>query len=493
MTHLLAIDQGTSSSRAVVFDATGRVVASAQHLFEPIFPRDGWVEQDPEALWSTVLAAGREAIAASGVPASAIAAIGIVNQRETTLVWDAATGETVGNAIVWQDRRTAARCEQVCADGMESELAAATGLLIDPYFSSTKLEWLLQRPGLAGRAAAGQLRFGTVDSFLVWRLTKGTRHVTDATNASRTQLFDIRSQAWSDRLLDYFDVPVAMLPDVRDCVDDFGIADAEWFGAAIPICGVAGDQQAALVGQACLEPGMTKATYGTGCFLIAHTGPERMRSRARLLTTIGYRLRGVSTYAVEGSIFNAGVAVKWLRDRLGLIETAADTEAAARRIDGDTGSVFVVPAFTGLGAPHWRPQARGLIVGLTLDSTADQIVVATLKGVAFQTADLLAAAAADGVSVTTLRIDGGMAANDWFCQFLADLTGIDVARPANTETTVVGAALLAAVGAGLYADLEAAARAWNLATPDRAFLPEAATRTRARWLEGWHDAVARAL
>ena len=503
MAHVLAIDQGTSSSRAILFDASGREIASARRSFDQLFPADGWVEQDPEALWRATLDAARETIAASGVEPAAIAAIGIANQRETTLVWDARTGEALSNAIVWQDRRTAARCEQARKDGIEPELVDITGLLIDPYFSSTKLEWLLKHGDLARRARAGEVRFGTVDSFLVWRLTKGARHVTDATNASRTQLFDIGRQAWSERLLDYFGVPSGILPEVRDCIDDFGVADASWLGAAVPIRGVAGDQQAALIGQACFAPGLTKSTYGTGCFLITNTGTERVRSAARLLTTIGYRLNGAPTYAVEGSIFNAGVAIKWLRDKVGLIGSAADTEAAARRTGGDTGGVFVVPAFTGLGAPHWRPDARGLVTGLTLDTGADEIVTATLQSVAFQTADLLAAAAADGVAVSALRVDGGMVVNDWFCQFLADVTGVEVARPANTETTAVGAGLLATVGAGLYPDLESAGHAWNLEvsegvsahgrSPARAFTSQASSATRSTWLGGWHAAVERTL
>lgn len=491
--HLLAIDQGTSSSRAIVFDAQGRVAATGQRPFDQFFPQDGWVEQDPEALWQSTLGAVREAIAASGVAPSSIAAIGIANQRETTLVWDAASGEPMGNAIVWQDRRTAERCDRTRREGMEPELIEITGLLVDPYFSSTKLEWLLSREVVARRAQAGQIRFGTVDSFLIWRLTKGKSHVTDATNASRTQLFDIGHQVWSEQALAYFGVPASVLPDVRDCVGEFGIAAAEWFGAAIPICGVAGDQQAALVGQACLAPGLTKSTYGTGCFLIANTGAERVRSQARLLTTVGYRVAGATCYAVEGSIFNAGVAIKWLRDKVGLIETTAETEAAARRIDGDTGGVYVVPAFTGLGAPHWRPDARGLVTGLTLDTGADEIVTATLKSVAFQTADLLAAADADGVPVKSLRVDGGMVVNDWFCQFLADATDLEVARPVNTETTAVGAGLLAAVGAGVYADLQSAAEAWQLDRPEKTFPPGATPAARSAWLGGWHAAVQRAL
>ena len=492
MAYLLAIDQGTSSSRALLFDARGAVRGVGQQPVESSFPHDGWVEQDPETLWRTAVAAGRQAIEASGVAASAIAAIGVTNQRETTLVWDAETSEAIGNAIVWQDRRTAARCESMRREGMEAALVDATGLLVDPYFSSTKLAWLLDQPGVQRRAGTGELRFGTVDSFLIWRLTKGHRHVTDATNASRTQLFDIDRQAWSATLLDYFGVPEAMLPAVLDCVDDFGVADREWFGAPIPIRGVAGDQQAALVGQACLAPGETKSTYGTGCFVIANTG-ARTRSHNRLLATVGYRIDGKPTYALEGSIFNAGAAIKWLRDKVGLIDLAADTEAAARRVDGDTGGVFVVPAFTGLGAPHWRPNARGLITGLTLNSGVDEIVAATLQSVAFQTIDLLAAMAADDVATTALRIDGGMTANDWFCQFLADIAGASVTRPVNTETTVAGAALLAAVGAGEYGDLKTATTAWLAETEGRVFEPAFSDATRAARMRDWHAAVKRAL
>ena len=499
MPYVLAIDQGTSSSRAVVFDADGRQVATAQRPVEAVFPADGWVEQEPETLWSSVLAVGREAIAASGVTPGQIAAIGIVNQRETTLAWDARSGDALGNAIVWQDRRTAEECQRIRDEGVEPEIAAITGLLVDPYFSSTKLKWLLAQRDLETAATRGDVCFGTVDSFLVWRLTKGERHATDATNAARTQLFDIGRQAWSDRLLDYFGIAPAVLPSVLDCVDDYGVADAEWFGAAIPIRGVAGDQQAALLGQGCLEAGMVKSTYGTGCFVIANTGAERVRSSQRLLTTVGYRVSGATTYALEGSIFNAGVAIKWLRDTVGLIESAADTELAARRIAGDTGGVFVVPAFTGLGAPHWRPDARGLITGLTRDSNPDHIVTATLKAVGFQTADLLAAVAADGVAATELRVDGGMAVNDWFCQFLADVAGMAVVRPASIETTVLGAGLLAAVGAGLHSDVEAGSRAWTAAppapsgVPARRFTPAVDPEHRANWLRDWRRAVARAL
>lgn len=491
MTFILAIDQGTSSSRAFVFDAEGHIVARAQHPVDQFFPHDGWVEQDPGALFATALAAGREAIARSGVDTLAIAAIGITNQRETTIVWDAVTDKPIGNAIVWQDRRTAERCQRIQGDGLADELLDTTGLLVDPYFSSTKLEWILNQPGVKARAEAGELRFGTADSFLIWRLTKG-RHVTDATNASRTQLFDIGTQTWHPSLLRYFGVPAAMLPTVLDCVADFGVADAEWFGAPIPIRGVAGDQQAALIGQACFRSGQTKSTYGTGCFLIANTGETRVRSRSGLLTTIGFRLGGKPTYALEGSIFGAGVAVQWLRDKLGLIASAADTEAAAERTGGDSGGVVVVPAFTGLGAPHWQPQARASITGLTLDSGVDQIVTATLQSVALQTVDLLDAAANDGIDATEIAVDGGMVVNDWFCQFLADVAGVSVTRPANAETTVFGAALLAAVGAGLFADVETAVGAWCRQAPT-VFTPSVTDSQRRSWLRDWHTAVRRTL
>ena len=493
MSYVLAIDQGTSSSRAVVFDADGVAVAQAMRPLDQQFPRNGWVEQDPEALWRSVLAAAREAIAASGARAERIAAIGITNQRETTVVWEADSGAAIGNAISWQDRRTADRCEQARADGMAEAIVAATGLLPDPYFSATKLAWLLDQGDNRQRADRGELRFGTVDSFLVWRLTKGRRHATDATNAARTQLFDIERQQWSERLLAYYGLPRRILPAVCDCIDDFGVADAEWFGARIPIAGVAGDQQAALVGQACFDAEAAKCTFGTGCFLIANAGATRPSSRSQLLSTVAYRIGGTPTYAIEGSIFSAGAAIKWLRDKLGLIEDSADTEAAARRLQGDTGGVFVVPAFTGLGAPYWRPDARGIVSGLTLDAGADHIVVATLKSVAFQTADLLGAVAKDGLDIRVLRIDGGMAANDWFCQFLADATGTLVARPANIETTVVGAALLAATGAGLAPDLRAAARRWRLQDAATEFAPTATDATREAWLQGWRQAVRRSL
>jgi glycerol kinase len=491
MSRIMAIDQGTSSSRAIVFDLQGRILGIGQETFDTIFPADGWVEQDPEVLWRTTLAAGRAALSAAGVGAADIAAIGITNQRETTLVWDRQTGECLHNAIVWQDRRTTDLCNAMLSDGLDALVAKATGLVIDPYFSSTKLVWLLdQVPGLRARAERGELCFGTVDSFLIWRLTGGAVHATDATNASRTQLFDIGRQCWSPDLLEYLKVPEALLPDVRDSAADYGIARAEWFGAPIPVLGVAGDQHAALIGQACFAPGMSKSTYGTGCFAVTNTGTRQLESRHRLLTTVAYRLGGVTTYALEGSIFSAGVAIKWLRDRLGIIASAAETEEAARRTGGDTGGVYMVPAFTGLGAPHWKPDARGTLTGLTLDSSRDQLITATLCSVAYQTEELLMAMAADGAPVAQLRVDGGMVVNDWLCQFIADILRCPVQRPAITETTALGAATLAALGAGLVSTLDQAAGLWHL---EREFTPDMPEANRQRLLAGWQRAVARAL
>jgi glycerol kinase len=490
MSFILALDQGTSSSRAIVFDDEGGIVASAQQPFDMHFPADGWVEQDPEDLWQTTLESGRAALARAGIDGCEIAAIGITNQRETTLLWERATGRCVADAIVWQDRRTAGHCEQLRASGLATTIAERTGLVVDPYFSATKLAWLLgQDPARARAAAAGQLCFGTVDSFLLWRLTRGGAHRTDATNASRTMLFDIHEQRWDPDLLAALDVPAALLPEVCDSAAAFGIADPEWFGAPIPITGIAGDQQAALVGQACFEPGMTKSTYGTGCFLMTNTGALAARSRHGLLTTVAYRIDGTPTYALEGSIFVAGIAVKWLRDRLGLIEQAADTEACVRRTGGDAGGVYVVPAFTGLGAPYWEPDVRGMISGLTLDSDRDQIVTAVLQSVAFQTATLVDAMANDGPQPVRLRVDGGMVVNDWLCQFLADVLNVSVERPTVTETTALGAALLARLGAGLVGSLGEAAAGWRL---ERAFEPAMDPHRRTALLAGWQAALERA-
>lgn len=501
MTYILALDQGTSSSRALIYDAAGAVVGSAQHSIDSHYPQDGWVEQNPESIWASILQSGREAIAAAGVDPKDIAGIGITNQRETTLLWERETSQCLYDAIVWQDRRSAARCEALAqqrypegqGDGQPvSELIEhTTGLIIDPYFSSTKLAWLLDHADpQRQRALAGELCFGTVDSFLVWRLTKGARHVTDATNASRTQLFDIAAQAWSPQLLDLFNIPEAVLPQVLDCVADFGTADPEWFGAPIPIFGIAGDQQAALIGQACFEPGMSKSTYGTGCFVMTHTGSQIPRSSQRLLATVAYRIQGQTSYALEGSIFVAGVAIQWLRDQLGLIDHAAETADAFARTGGDTGGVYVVPAFTGLGAPHWQPSARGLITGLTLDSNKDHIITAFLQSVAYQTRTLLQAMAADGAPVSTLRVDGGMVVNDAFCQFLCDLLDVPVQRPDDVETTVRGAGVLAAMGAGLFANLQEASALWQLGQD---FRPAMDDQRRKALVAGYEQAMAQVL
>ena len=501
MTYILALDQGTSSSRALVYDAAGSVVGSAQQSIESTYPSDGWVEQDPDMIWSSILTAGRQAIAQANIEPAAIVGIGITNQRETTLLWERETSRTLYNAIVWQDRRSAAYCEDLAAQGcppgqtdgrdVATLIQQTTGLIIDPYFSSTKLAWLLDEVDPdRSRAQSDELCFGTVDSFLVWHLTKGANHVTDATNASRTQLFDVAQQSWSDPLLELFDVPAAVLPRVLDCVADFGTADPEWFGAAIPILGIAGDQQAALIGQACFTAGMSKSTYGTGCFVMTHTGDVISRSSQQLLSTVAYRIDGKPSYALEGSIFVAGVAIQWLRDQLGLIEHAAETADAFARTKGETNGVYVVPAFTGLGAPYWQPQARGLISGLTLDSDKDQIITAFLQSVAFQTRTLLDAMAADGAPVTTLRVDGGMVVNEAFCQFLCDVLDVPVQRPADVETTVRGAGVLAAIGAGLFADLAEAAALWQLGQD---YAPAMPREQRQRLLKGYEEAGAQTL
>ena len=492
MQLILAIDQGTSSSRAIVFSRDGKIVGQDQVDFDMSFPQDGWVEQDPETLWETTCDAVRGALADAGVAASAIAGLGITNQRETTLLWERDSGKCLYPAIVWQDGRTVEQCEALREAGHADLVSRITGLVIDPYFSATKLRWLLDNvPGARQRAERGELCFGTVDSFLLFRLTGGAAHLTDATNASRTQLYDLQAGQWSDELLALHDIPRAVLPQVRDCVSDFGRTAPGLFGAAIPIYGVAGDQQAALIGQNCLTSGMTKSTYGTGCFLITNTGSTLRKSKSKLLGTVAYRLNGQTTYALEGSIFVAGVAIKWLRDQLGLIADAADTEISAAVTQGDTGGVYVVPAFTGLGAPHWQPEARGLITGLTLDSNRDQIVTATLASVAYQTQALSQALAGDGCAIEALRIDGGMVQNDWLCQLLADLLDVRVQRPRVIETTALGAAMLAGVGAGVYSTLEEAGA--SCVVSDRQFEPAMLDEQRDRLLAGWEQAVRRTL
>ena len=471
---LLALDQGTTSTRAILFDAAGAPLRTAQRELRQIYPADGWVEHDPEEIWQASVAVLREA-AAGEVPA----AIGIANQRETALLWDRESGACLHNAIVWQDRRTAPECDRLRAEGAEALVAEQSGLVIDPYFSATKLAWLLDElPGARGRR---DLAFGTVDSFLAWRLTGGRVHATDATNASRTGLFDIRERAWSSDLLELFRVPEAVLPEVRGNADGFGVTDI--LGAPVPIAGMAGDQQAATLGQGCLEAGDIKSTYGTGCFLLAHTGGEPVASRHRLLTTIALELGGRTTYALEGAVFVAGAAVQWLRDGLGVIADAAETERLARNA-GESG-VVMVPAFVGLGAPWWDAEARGALFGLTRDTGPAELARAALEAAAHQTADLLDAAAADGLRPAQLRIDGAMSANDWFAQRLADIAGLAVERPAVTETTAWGAAVLAGLGAGVFSDPREAAR-----PAGRRFEPGGDPAPgRARWAE----AVARTL
>ncbi len=489
---MLAIDQGTSSSRALVVNATGDLLGQGQVDFESSFPADGWVEQDPEVLWETTVTSVKDALLDAGVRAADICGLGITNQRETTLLWDRKTGKCLYPAIVWQDGRTVEQCERLREQGHTELIRATTGLVIDPYFSATKLSWLLDNvAGARASAECGELCFGTVDSFLLYRLTSGRVHLTDATNASRTQLYDLQAGDWSEAMLGLHNIPRQVLPDVRDCVSDFGVTDASLFGAAIPIYGVAGDQQAALIGQNCLADGMTKSTYGTGCFLITNTGETLRDSASQLLGTVAYRLEGKTTFALEGSIFVAGVAVKWLRDQLGIIENARETEACAVATQGDTQGVYVVPAFTGLGAPHWQPEARGLISGLTLDSSREQIVTATLASVAYQTEALAQALARDGCAVSELCIDGGMVGNNWLCQFLADILGVSVDRPKVIETTALGAAMLAGVGAGVFSSLtDAGARCVH---SEQRYEPRMAKQKRLDLLAGWNEAVARVL
>jgi glycerol kinase len=488
MTALLAIDQGTTSSRGIVFDKKGRKLGVAQLELPQSFPQSGWVEHNPERIWKDTVAVVRGALRRARTGAREIAALGITNQRETTIVWDRATGKPIHPAIVWQDRRTAEICRQEHSEERERWLAEKTGLLLDPYFSGTKLQWILDRvPGARHRAERGELAFGTVDSWLLWKLTSGKVHATDATNASRTLLFNIRTQRWDPELLEFFGVPPSVLPEVRDCAAEFGRTDKKLFGAEIPIRGIAGDQQAATVGQACFSPGMAKSTYGTGCFLVLNTGRELKLSRNRLLSTVAYRLGGKPTYAMEGSIFIAGAAVQWLRDAMHLIKRAGDTESIARSIP-DTKGVYLVPAFTGLGAPYWDPKARGAIFGLTRDAGLSHIVRAALESVCYQTRDLLAAMAQDAVAPTELRVDGGMVVNNWLTQNLADILQVGVVRPQTVETTALGAAFLAGLQAGVYSSLAEISKLWQV---DRRFKPKLARGKADALYAGWGKAVKR--
>jgi len=490
--YILAIDQGTTSTRALLFDTAGAPLRVRQKELKQIFPRDGWVEHDAAEIWQATMEVFR-GLLTKGVKAEDIAAIGITNQRETTVLWERATGKPVANAIVWQDRRTAALCAEMKAQGKEKTVQEKTGLLLDPYFSGTKLAWLLDHvEGARAQAEKGELCFGTIDCWLIFNLTGGRVHATDATNASRTMLFNIATQEWDDEILGWFDIPQSLLPEVKDCCADYGVTDKALFGVSIMIAGVAGDQHAATVGQACFEPGMMKSTYGTGCFAVTNTGHARVTSGNRLLTTIAYRMNGEVTYALEGSIFMAGAIVQWLRDEMKIVKSSAESEQLAREADPNS-QVVMVPAFTGLGAPHWDPEARAAIFGMTRDTGRKEITRAALESVSFQTRDLMEAMAADmkaaGLqSPQALRIDGGMVANGWFAQNLADILARRVERPAIIETTALGAAYLAGMQAGFYGSMEDVARRWQC---EQAFTPNMPEEERALRYKRWWGAVSR--
>ena len=461
MKYLLAIDQGTTSSRAILFTKLGKVHASAQEEFEQHFPHDGWVEHNPSDIWQTVLRTCRKVLADNNVQATEVIAIGITNQRETTLVWDRKTGDPIYNAIVWQDRRTSDYCRTISSPAVEELINHKTGLLLDPYFSATKIRWILDNvEGAQEKAENGELAFGTVDSFLLWHLTGQKVHKTDATNASRTMIFNIHEQTWDQKLLELFNIPAAMLPEVMDSSDNFGYVDSALLGSEIAILAMAGDQQAALFGQACFDEGMAKSTYGTGCFLMLNTGSKALKSKNRLLTTVAYRLKGKPTYAIEGSIFMAGATIQWIRDGLKLIGSACETESIAEKVPLDHG-VFLVPAFTGLGAPYWDPNARGAILGLTRDSGINEIVTAGLQSVCYQTKDLQKAMENDGIRPSVIRVDGGMVTNNWLLSFLSNILGATIDRPEITETTALGAAYLAGLKAGVYSSTEELAKMWQ--------------------------------
>jgi glycerol kinase len=488
--YVLALDQGTTSSRAILFDHSANAVATAQQAFDQIYPQPGWVEHDPMALWETQLGVAREALAKVGVRADEVAAIGLTNQRETTLVWERDTGQPLGNAIVWQCRRTAGLCDALKARGFETHVRERTGLVIDAYFSATKLQWILdQHRGARERARRGELLFGTVDTWLLWKLTGGRVHVTDVSNASRTMLFDIGRLCWDEALLEALDIPAAMLPEVRPSSGVFGHAEASLFGgAAIPIAGCAGDQQAALFGQSCLAPGMVKSTYGTGCFMLMNTGARRVPSKHGLLTTVAWGLDGRVDYALEGSIFVAGAAMQWLRDELRVLDRVEDSEALAQSVP-DSGGVVVVPAFVGLGAPHWDMYARGTVLGLTRGSNRAHLVRATLESIGLQAHDVLAAMQEDaGIALTTLKVDGGAAANGFLMQFQADVLGVPVERPVVNETTAMGAAFLAGLAVGFWRDTAEIAALWQR---DRRFEPALAVAHRERIVRDWRRAVQR--
>ncbi len=489
--HILAIDQGTTSTRAMIFSVAGDCPIVVQQELRQIYPADGWVEHDPEEIWQAVVTVCRQALEQARSKGIKVAGIGITNQRETTVVWERKTSRPIYNAIVWQDRRTADFCDQLRAAVGDEAVAARSGLLLDPYFSATKLRWILDEvAGARSSAEAGELAFGTIDSYLLWRLTGGRVHATDVTNASRTLLFNINTQQWDDELLRLLEIPASLLPEVKDCAADFGMTHPDLFGSSLPVAGIAGDQQAAAIGQGCISSGMIKSTYGTGCFVLLNTGETACRSRHRLLTTLAYRVGGQTAYALEGSIFVAGAAIQWIRDGIKLIGSSAEVEGLAQGLDSNRG-VYMVPAFTGLGAPHWSPRARGAIFGLTRDTGIAEIGRAALEAVGYQTHDLMTAMRGDvRASSWTLRVDGGMAANNWFLQFLADVLAVPVERPQNTETTALGAAWLAAIQLGLLSSLAEAGRHWRR---DAHFAPRLEEARRRQLLKGWDNAVARVL
>lgn len=489
--YILSIDQGTTSSRAIVFDQQGQIVSVSQKELHQHFPKDGWVEHDPETIWNDTVSVCRDAMFQKNITAGKLLGIGITNQRETTVIWNRETGKVIYNAIVWQDRRTADYCQQLKQDGYEPIIQKKTGLLLDAYFSASKINWLLENvPNARAEAEKGNLAFGTIDSFLLWRLTKGEVHATDATNASRTLLFNIHTQQWDDALLDIFNIPKSLLPEVKNCSDDFGLTRKSLFGKQVPIYGIAGDQQAATIGQACFEPGMVKSTYGTGAFMMLNTGNQVLHSKNRLLSTVAYRLNNQTTYALEGSVFVAGAAMQWLRDQVKMVHHAADSERLAQSVQ-DTDGVFFVPAFTGLGAPFWEPNARGLITGLTRDSSLAHIVRAGLESVCYRTKDLFAAMLSDGASqITKVRVDGGMVANNWLCQFLADMLNKSVVRPAIIETTALGVAYLVGLKVGLFTQTTDIAKLWQ---QDRVFEASMAESKRHQLYGGWKTAVKKVL
>jgi glycerol kinase len=486
--YILAIDQGTSSSRAIIFDSEGKPTEIAQEEFSQHFPKDGWVEHEPEDIWQTVLRTVKRVLKKTDFSNSKIRTIGITNQRETTLIWDRKTGTPVYRAIVWQDRRTSTYCKELADAGYEEKISTKTGLLLDPYFSATKIKWILDSvPGAREKANRGELAFGTVDTYLLWKLTGGKEHKTEATNASRTMIFNIHTQQWDQELLELFDIPASLLPEVKDSSDDFGSTEERLFGTVIPINGMAGDQQAALFGQTCFEKGMAKSTYGTGCFMMVNTGDVALKSSHRLLTTIAYRLNGKPTYALEGSIFIAGATIQWLRDGLKIIANASDAESLAEKTSLEHG-VYMVPAFTGLGAPYWDPNARGAIFGLTRDTGIKEIVTAGLQSVCYQSKDLQKAMEKDGTRPSKLRVDGGMVANNWVMQFLADILGAPVDRPIITETTALGAAYLAGLKVGIFDSLEALSTKWEV---EQRFTPVMSKERRDTLYAGWKNSVKR--